>query len=129
MADIHDRGRATAIRMLAPRSKGGKGLELTLVQRTQGAYDPITGGSSVTEQRYVGSALRDHFSMDDVDGTFIRVGDVRLLLSPVQINGQDMPEPATQDRIEFDGDVYTALNVKPWNYAGVTCGFEVQARR
>ncbi len=26
MADIYDRSRAMAIRMLAPRSKGGKGL-------------------------------------------------------------------------------------------------------
>lgn len=32
MADIYDRSRAMAIRMLAPRSKGGKGLELRLTR-------------------------------------------------------------------------------------------------
>ena len=40
MPDIYDRAKATATRMLAPRSKGGKGLELVLRREIIGEYDP-----------------------------------------------------------------------------------------
>ncbi len=48
MTDIYDRAKASAARMLAPRSKGGKGLELSLIRITAGEYDPEIGGSPVT---------------------------------------------------------------------------------
>ncbi|MCO7546170.1 hypothetical protein [Stutzerimonas nitrititolerans] len=128
MADIYDRSRALAVRMLAPRSRGGKGLEMALIRTIEGDYDPVTGGTSTTTDQYDGSAFRDIYRQDDIDGTYIKQGDVKLLVSPAQLNGADMPEPGTQDRIQFDGGAYTIVSVKPWNYAGLTVGFEVQAR-
>jgi len=128
MADIYDRSRALAARMLAPRGKGGKGLELVLERTVEGEYDPVTGGSASDTTSFHGSSFRDSYQQDDIDGTYIKQDDAKLLVSPVQLNGADMPTPETQDRLIFDGQVYAVISVKPWNYAGLTVGCEVQAR-
>ncbi|MBF8746897.1 hypothetical protein [Pseudomonas monteilii] len=128
MADIYDRSRALAVRMLAPREKGGKGAQLTLLKRPQGPYDPINGGSASSSVSHLGSAFRDTYKQDDIDGTRIKQGDVKLLVSPEKLDGTEMPAPATQDQVVFDGKTYTLIAVSPWNYAGLAVGFEVQAR-
>lgn len=128
MPDIYDRGKALAVRMLAPRSRGGKGLEMTLTRSAKGPRDPDTGGSSTVVTSFLGSGLRETYEQKDIDGSLIKIGDVKLLVSPVQLAGPDMPQPATQDKVLFDGKLYTVIQVNPWNYAGLAVGFEVQAR-
>lgn len=128
MADIYDRGKALAARMLAPRNKGGKGAELTLIRTVKGSRDPDTGAATEVVTNYLGSGLRETYQQSDVDGTNIKVGDVKFLVSPVLIDKTDMPQPASTDKIRFDGKVYAVVQVNPWNYAGLAVGFEVQAR-
>jgi hypothetical protein len=128
MADIYDRAKAQATRMLAPRNKGGKGAEMILTRKVTGAYDPATGKPTVTITQFTGSAFRDAFELKSIDGTLIRRGDVQLLVSPVQVSGEDMPKPLETDTVVFDGVTYTVVAVQPWDYAGVAVGFEVQAR-
>lgn len=129
MADIYDRAKSLATRMLAPRSSGGKGLALTLAKITAGTYDPATGSSTDTTTNYAGSGMRQDYELSDIDGTLVRQGDVKILISPTLINGNDTPEPATGDSIVFDGSTYSVINVMLWNYAGLAVGFEVQARK
>lgn len=128
MPDIYDRSKAMAARMLSPRSKGGKGAELTLTKTEKGPRDPDTGGSPTVVTSFLGSGLRETYEQKDIDGSLIKIGDVKLLVSPVQLAGPDMPQPATQDKVLFDGKLYTVIQVNPWNYAGLAVGFEVQAR-
>ncbi|WKL69423.1 hypothetical protein Q1Z72_12480 [Pseudomonas qingdaonensis] len=128
MADIYDRSRALAVRMLAPREKGGKGAAMMLQRRQQGAYDPVAGGATTVTVNHAGSALRDAYAQKDIDGTRIKQGDVKLLVSPQKLDGTDLPVPTTQDQVIFDGRTYTLITVVPWNYAGLDVGFEVQAR-
>lgn len=130
MADIYDRAKAQAARVLAPRSAGGKGFELTLRRTVTGAYDPVTGTSTAdTVTNYAGSGLRENYKTQDVDGTLIKSGDVKMMISPVLLNGSDMPEPLTTDLILFDGDTYTVQAVEPGDYAGLACFFYAQARK
>jgi hypothetical protein len=129
MTDIYDEAKAVAIEMLAPRSNGGMGLELTLTRVTKGEYDPDTGSSPVTTDLFEGSGFRENYRNSDIDGSRIKQGDVKILVSPVQLTGADMPTPITLDKILFDGDTYTVQNVEPWNYAGLNVGFSVQARK
>lgn len=128
MSDIYDRAKATAIRMLSPRGKGGRGLAMILRRTAEGEYDPSTGSAEIIVSEYQGSAFRDVFELKSIDGTLIRRGDVRLLVSPVMVAGGDMPEPAENDQVLFDGATYTVIACDPWNYAGMAVGFEVQAR-
>lgn len=128
MADIYDRGKALAVRMLAPRSNGGKGLEMILRKTDTGEYDPDIGGPSISVTESQGSAFRDTYELKNIDGTLIRRGDVKLLVSPVRLDGTNLPGPAENDHIVFDGITYTVISCQPWDYAGLAVGFEVQAR-
>ncbi|WP_421560829.1 MULTISPECIES: hypothetical protein [unclassified Pseudomonas] len=128
MPDIYDRAKALATRMLAPRSKGGKGLELVLRRETLGEYDP-DAPSAPSELVVNGSGFREEYDNKYIDGTLIVRGDVKLLVSPVQLAGEDMPTPLSNDRIQFDGTTYTVIAVGPWNYAGLAVGFELQVRK
>lgn len=122
---IYDRAKALAARLLSPSDKGAA---LTLHVKTAGAYDPETGASE-TVTNYSGSGIRTNYAAAEIDGSLIMQDDVKLIVSPVQISEADMPQPKPADAITFDGSVYQVIDVKPWNYAGVACGFEVQARK
>lgn len=128
MPDIYDRAKALASRMIAPRSKGGKGLELVLRRETLGEYDP-DAPQAPSELVVNGSGFREEYDNKYIDGTLIVRGDVKLLVSPVQLSGADMPIPLSNDRIQFDGTTYTVIAVGPWNYAGLVVGFELQVRK
>lgn len=127
MADIHDRGRALAIRMLAPRPQGN-GLGLTLRQKTVGEYNPETGGQDTAWTDVPGSGLRTNFDLEDIDNTYILEGDVEILMSPVKLDGTDMPQPSTNDVIVFDSGEYNVIGVRPGNYAGVDCFYKAHCR-
>lgn len=129
MTDIHDRGRALAIRQLAPRPSG-KGAPMVLRVSVAGTRDPATGTTPApTVTDYPGSGLRTMYAGRDVDGTQILAGDVRLLVSPVLANGTDMPAPKPGQRVQFDGGAWlTVIDSSAWDYAGVSIGFVVQGR-
>ena len=73
--------------------------------------------------------LRQNYRQQDIDGSLIKQGDVKILISPVLLDGLDAPQPVTLDKITFDGDNYTIQHVDPWDYAGIAVGFSVQARK
>lgn len=128
MPDIHDRGRALAIRMLAPRTKG-KGLALTLRKKTVGEYNPDTGGQDTVWTEIQGSGLRTGFDLQDIDNTYILEGDVEILMSPAMLDGvTDMPKPSTNDVIVFDGSSYNVIGVRPGDYAGLNCFYKAHCR-
>ena len=129
MSDVYDRAKASAGRMLGLRASGGKGAAFTLKKTVAGAYDPDAGTSTTTSTDYAGSAFRDTFRQSEIDGARIKQGDVKFLVSPLLVNGSDMPEPKPQDLCVFDGSTYTVQFVLPMNYAGLAVGFEVQARK
>lgn len=128
MADIYDRSKKLATRMLAPRNKGGKGLACQVVQTVEGEYDPTLGGAPETVTTIDTSAVRTNYANKDIDGSNIKSDDVLFLVSPVQLTGIDMPVISTSDKIIFDGNTYTIITAKPWNYAGLNIGFEIQGR-
>lgn len=128
MPDIHDRGRALAIRMLAPRPQG-KGLGLVLRKKTVGEYNPETGGQETTWTEYAGAGLRTGFDLNDIDNTYILEGDVEILMSPAMLDGvTNMPQPSTNDEIVFDGSKYNVVGVRPGNYAGLNCFYKAHCR-
>lgn len=128
--DQYDRAKAQAARMLAPRSQGGKGLELTLRRTISGGYDPVSGETTQdTVTDYAGSGFRENYNTQDIDGSLIKSGDVKMLISPVLLDGSDMPEPLTTDLILFDGDTYRVQSVNPGDFAGLACYFYAQARK
>lgn len=128
MTDIYDRSLALATRMLAPRSAGGKGLEMVLSVTSVGEYDPATGAAPITTTTYNGSAFRDTYKKEEIDGNRVLASDVKFLVSPKLLNGDTTPDINPQYKIAFDAQTYTIMSVSPWDYAGLNVGFEVQGR-
>jgi hypothetical protein len=115
------RGRAQAIRQLAPIARGGKGQEVTL-SRAVGAYNPETGAHTATTTTTVGSGVALGHKARDIDGDLIREGDKRLLLSPVDEDGVDIAVPVVDETSVTlaDGSVWAVTAVstlKPANTA------------
>lgn len=115
-------------RVCLRRAARAEGPELVLRRETLGEYDP-DAPSAPSELVVNGSGFREEYDNKYIDGTLIVRGDVKLLVSPVQLTGADMPTPLSNDRIQFDGTTYTVIAVGPWNYAGLAVGFELQVRK
>ncbi len=132
MSDIFDRARALATDALASRAKGGKGgvMVLTKPSTLPPIYNPATGTATpVSPATYTGSAVRLQYSTRDIDGTRIRTGDVKLLVSPVQAGGASLPTPKPGDGVTFGGISYSVIACQPLDYTGdLVVAFEVQAR-
>lgn len=128
MPDIYDRALATATRMLAPRTSGGYGNTVVMTTRVVGEYEPETGEAPITETNYTGSAFRDTYKKEEIDGARILATDVKFLVSPTLANGDPTPQLSPDYKLNFDGEEYTIISVQPWNYAGLNVGFEVQGR-
>lgn len=128
MTDAYDGALETALDMLKPRSQGGYGLEMVLTTTATGEYDPATGEAPITTTTYDGSAFRDTYKKNEIDGTRVLASDVKFLVSPKLLNGDTTPDINPQYKMTFDGQTYTIMSVSPWDYAGLNVGFEVQGR-
>lgn len=116
---------------LADRMLRKYGAVVTLTRTTQGAYSSATSTTgSPTTTVTLGTAVRENYSIKEVDGTRIKDGDVRLIVSPKTRGGAAFPEPApSTDVLSFGGRNYTVVSVDPWSYNGAeNVGFAVQAR-
>ena len=124
--DMFDRLRSMTIRRLAPRPTG-LGQAGILVRKDR-VYNPDTDMYEVADASYDISGIRATYAQRHVDGTLVRMSDVKFYLSPVQLDGTDCPTPLTTDQIQIDGKTYTVLTVKTWNNSGVDCGWQLQLR-
>lgn len=122
---VYTRPRATADRLLA---KWGSAMILT--RTMPGAYDPATGTvAAATVTTYTGVAFRENYTLRDIDGTLVKRGDVRLLISPKCSDGTDMAQPATDtDTILFDGTTYIVIGSDPLKPATEAAMFAAQCR-
>jgi hypothetical protein len=120
--------RAMVIRQLGLQPKG-KGCPVVFSKRTGGGYDPVTGGVKpevVTE--YNGSGVRINYSEYAHKNVSIEYGDFQIYLSPVQTNGNEMPQPSIGDVITFLDKTVRVINLSPFNDNSVGCGWKLQVR-
>lgn len=125
---FHNRMRAMVIRNLAPQPKG-KGVEITFKKQVGGGYDRETGGTYpifVTE--FKGSGVRVNYSEYAYKNEAIIYGDFQIYLSPVLIDGGEMPKPSIGDEFTFLDQEVRVINVNPFNDNGVDCGWKLQVR-
>lgn len=127
MADLFDRLRKTVVEQLAPRSIGGKGMAGLLIRKER-TYNPDTDMNEVVDTTYDISGLKASYKLHYVDGSLIRMGDVKFDLSPSLLDGTVCPTPTTSDQIQLDGKVYTVVTVANWNGAGDDLGWVLQLR-
>jgi hypothetical protein len=105
---------------------------VTLVYTVTGAYDPATGGPSVTTVSQTGSGVERKFSAYRINGTSVLAGDTRFMLSPMKSDGtvitlpDSLPEGSTLTLA--DGTVKTVVAVEKTQPAGRLVYAELQLR-
>ena len=96
----------------ADQSLRRKGGIVVLRQVVTGPYDPDLGMAPITTTDYEGTGVKINYEAENIDGTMIQAGDQKLLLSPLQRNGQAMPAPTAADLVRFGGASYTVKAVE-----------------
>lgn len=110
-----------AIAAQASQLLASAGANAVLVRVSQRPYDPATGAAEAVEHRYAVTAASFGYRAREIDGTFVQVGDRRVLMTA------DV-KPAVGDLIEFAGATLRAVSVEAVAPAGVAVIYKVQAR-
>lgn len=100
MTDYTKKALATDAKL---RAKGGS---VTLRRVVLGDDDPDTGKPISTSTDYTAAGVKLNYSADRIDGTLVQMGDQELYLSPLQMTGERLPEPAVSDQIWIGGARY-----------------------
>ncbi len=87
----------------------GKGQAVTLTKVVPGTYDPATGGVTNTSTTQTGTGAILDWNSRNVDGTTIKIGDKRLLLSALNSAGAALTAPALGDKITDAASVVYTL--------------------
>jgi hypothetical protein len=110
---------ATADRLIARF-----GVGVTMSRAVPGAYDPATGAPAAptTTTQAVKMVVLD-FPQSYIDGTLIRAGDRRVLVSALGIN-----PPQAGDTFPWNGQTLVVINSKALGPSGANVLFTLQAR-
>lgn len=98
------------------------GSDLTLTRQVPGVYDPATGAmASTATSTFTLRGVFINYTDANVDGTVVRMGDRRLLLSAKGATGA----PAIGDRV----DGLQVIDVRTIAPNGVTIAWACQMRK
>jgi hypothetical protein len=110
------RAAATAHRLIA---KFGRAITVRRTANSGTAWAP-----TLTATDYTATAAVLEYTARDIDGTLVKVGDRRVVISTTGL----AIEPTTQDRLVIGGEEMGIVRVMKMSPAGVNVYFEVQAR-
>ena len=116
----------TAVR--ADQSLRRKGGIVVLRRVVTGVYDPDLGAAPITTTDYEGTGFKINYEAEDIDGTLIKVGDLQLILSPLQRNGAKMPLPISGDQLVIGATVYTVEMVADLQQTDTSVMYTLQLR-
>jgi hypothetical protein len=102
------------------------GQACSLGSVTDGAYDPATGEAAPATTTHAITAAIFAYPQRFVDGTLIRVGDKRALVSPVGLTVDPKPGDTLTDAA---GKVYQVIDAKPTAPAGTVVLWTLQVRK
>jgi hypothetical protein len=122
MTDYAKKARETDAKL---RKKGGT---VTLRRIVLGDDDPDTGKPEQDITDYTAAGVNLNYTADRIDGKLIQTGDQELLLSPLQLRGQRLPEPAVSDLVLIAGVRYAIITVGKLEPVDVTVLYTLQLR-
>ena len=122
MTDYSKKARETDVKL---RKKGGT---VTLRRIVLGEDDPDTGKPERDVQDFTAAGVKLGYEAERIDGNLIQSGDQELMLSPLQLNGQRMPEPKNSDLILIAGVSYAIKSVGKLEPVNVPILYTLQLR-
>lgn len=113
------------IAKLAQKKIDQFGQTITVTHVTQGAYNVATSTAAVTETTRTTRCVIDMYSIKEIDGNLVQVGDIKAILSAWGVT-----TPTINDKITLsDGTVYTVRAVDPLSPGGVPIIYTCQLRK
>ena len=91
----------TKVRLTADNKITSFGDDIIVRCTTYGTYDPVSDTYATSSTSYNGKCVITNFSKRDIDGTLVQVGDRRLLLSALDMDGETLPELEGRDDLQF----------------------------
>lgn len=114
---------ALASRAAALLASYGQGMVLTRI--TKGAHDPGTGTPTAgVTQTWTGSGVELEFDNRTIDGTLIKAGDKRILLS-----APNVAQPKSGDTLTFGGETWRVQDAKIIKPGTTSVLYDVQVRK
>ena len=128
--DYDARAQAVAAKKLALKSAGGKGQAIVLTTTGTGTYDPttrkVTAGSSVVQN---GSGIEVAYKAYEINGTTVRAGDRKCMLSPFKQDGSVLTMPSVGDTATVGGVDWRIEDVELVSPAGTPVYAYLQLRK
>ncbi len=120
----------TRLQKTADKLFKSKGQTVTITRQSAGSYNPATGAATVTTTTQTGVGVIFDYGLKQIDGTLIKVGDRRLLLSPLNTSGAALTAPALGDTVtDAAGVVYTLVEpLKTVSPAGTAVLYDCNLR-
>lgn len=100
------------------------GQAVTVQRTTTGGYDPLTGTVTGGASGYTCHGAVMNYRNQDIDGTLIMRGDVRVLLAP---DAGFAPNPGDKVTLAAGGEM-TVISAKQTHPSGFPVLYEVQCR-
>lgn len=130
--DFDLEAQADAAEELAPKPQGS-GQAVTLTWQATGTYDPSEGEITTPDPVYQScSGIEEQYRAFDIDGTLIRTGDTKFMLSPLTTFGAVVNlyenEAGTMTMTLADGSTKTVQRVEPYRPAGALVYAYLQLR-
>lgn len=122
MTDYAKKARDTDAKL---RKKGGT---VTLRRIVLGEDDTDTGKPIKVTTDFTAAGLKLGYEAERIDGNLIQSGDQELMLSPLQLNGQPLPEPKNSDLILIAGVNYAIKSVGKLEPVDVAILYTLQLR-
>ena len=98
------------------------GSAIMITHSGESVYNEETDEYADSGTTVTGVAIQRNYAQRDIDGTNIKMGDIQFMAS---LNGK----PYSNDKIEFEGNTYTVINVSVLAPDGKTDIFyTIQAR-
>ena len=100
------------------------GQSVTLMHKSAGVYNPATSSSIITEITQTGKAALFPRGIKDIDGTLIKHGDFKMLLSPKNIT-----IPIVGDKVTINSIIYTITMIKESSPSNIPVLIECNIRK
>lgn len=106
----------------------GLGSAIKIVREGESVFDPSTGEVVNSGLEITTTGIKMSIKQYLIDNETILNSDVHFYISPEDSLGVAVPVLDPIDTIEFNGEVYSVVNSKPWDFNGILIGQKVQAR-
>lgn len=113
---------------MADRQIKDKGQAVTITKQTPGSYNTSTGVATVTTSAQYSYGVVFPVNDRNIDGTLIKQGDKRLLLSVLNTAGAALTAPSINDTVTVGSVTYTITDIKPLAPAGTVLYYDCNIR-